>query len=405
MLIPHLEHIAESKDTGTIGVLNSGEEFRQKIVSTLSESVASASLWKPAESSGLSNAVETETPSAIRLSVAADNKKQSRPLSIQVIQSGKEDMLPEKVIKTAMKLGSTKLAQVHKKKEKSNSQADAEKLIKEAIVNQGPQVLLSSAAQAVLCSSFIQTFSISKLLYRSLETKPVHLAPDKIPSGLKPARTAKSSEKETETSLGNEKRSVSQSFLLPKINPVSLLEQLEFAGTALPSSKNSFPARADQMSKHGLTPLPDCSVDISLPLKQLESASLNKQGIEVSVPDIQMGEIHLRAIMDKDGKVHATVLADTSHTRELVQNSISQISSFLESEYVRVDTITVAQTSHNSLTGGMQDGGSPSSRQQQHTKENEAAKAFIATTINPSPCRASATNQQRIEGCSISLHA
>ncbi|MBS1815892.1 MAG: hypothetical protein JSS87_13535 [Acidobacteria bacterium] len=109
------------------------------------------------------------------------------------------------------------------------------------------------------------------------------------------------------------------------------------------------------------------SVAPSLPIAHLPSSLSQPQGIEVSVPDNILGQMHLRAVVDKDGKIHATVSTESSSTHEIVSNSISHITTFLESERVRLDSLTVSQTSSSAAFDTQQSSGRSSQQNQSNT--------------------------------------
>lgn len=104
--------------------------------------------------------------------------------------------------------------------------------------------------------------------------------------------------------------------------------------------------------EHTLTKVISSISGTSLPVIHLPVNPQSKQGIEINLPDDTLGNIQLRAIVDKDGKIHATVAAETHHTRDMVQDSIVCMRSFLESEHVRVDTLTVSPTLRSELADG-----------------------------------------------------
>ena len=118
----------------------------------------------------------------------------------------------------------------------------------------------------------------------------------------------------------------------------------------------------------------------SLPVTHLPSSPSQPQGIEISVPDNDLGQMHLRAVVDKDGKIHATVSTENSSTHEIVSNSVSHISTFLESERVRLDSLTISQTSP-SAAFDTQQGSSRSFQQQSDGRQQSHHQRSDDTTV------------------------
>lgn len=142
----------------------------------------------------------------------------------------------------------------------------------------------------------------------------------------------------------------------------------------LKQSFGSTPAQAAEVKPDVQAALDRASFTQSLETHSLRTFGDHKQGIEVAVPVQGSEQVQLRAVVDQEGKVHATVTTQTEASHHELSGAVQSITNFLQAESVRVDSITVAHTQMESGFNFDETGSSPMSQQQQ--KKRDEAQNF-----------------------------
>lgn len=116
----------------------------------------------------------------------------------------------------------------------------------------------------------------------------------------------------------------------------------------------------------------------SLDVHPVHSPEPHQQGIEVMVPVDGTEQVQLRAVVDKEGKIHATVTTQSETSHHALSGSVQNITNFLETERVRVDSLTISHTQLQSGFDLRRDGSQSMPQQQQRRDAEQPASADVS---------------------------